>query len=65
MSSQVGKSPWGTEDQHGALNRLSDKSRASIMAYTADFDAGLRTTPNNPLANDRSRTGEKIKLINF
>jgi kynurenine formamidase len=32
MSPQVGKSPWGTEDQHGALNRLSEKSRASIMS---------------------------------
>jgi hypothetical protein len=32
MSPQVGKSPWGAGDQHGALNRLSDTSRASIMA---------------------------------
>jgi kynurenine formamidase len=32
MSPQVGTSPWGAEDQHGALNRLSDKARASVMS---------------------------------
>ncbi len=28
----VGKSPWGPEDQQGALNRMDAKSRGTIMA---------------------------------
>jgi kynurenine formamidase len=28
----VGKSPWGPADQKGALNRITDQSRAAIMA---------------------------------
>ena len=41
MSPQVGKSPWGAEDQHGAMNLLSDKSRAAIMARV-DGNQSLR-----------------------
>jgi len=29
---RVGKSPWGPNDQKGALNRITDQSRAAIMA---------------------------------
>src|ERR1039457_1601290 len=28
----VGKSPWGPDDQQGALNRMDAKSRAAIMS---------------------------------
>lgn len=28
----VGMSPWGPEDQQGALNRMTAKSHATIMA---------------------------------
>jgi len=31
-SPHVGKSPWGPNDQKGALNRITDQSRAAIMA---------------------------------
>ncbi len=30
--SEVGKSPWGPDDQRGALNRMDAKSRAAIMS---------------------------------
>jgi len=29
---RVGKSPWGPNDQKGALNRITDQSRAAVMA---------------------------------
>ena len=29
---EVGKSPWGPDDQKGALNRITPESRAAIMS---------------------------------
>ena len=29
---EVGRSPWGADDQHGALNRITAESRAAIMS---------------------------------
>lgn len=41
---RVGKSPWGPADERGALNRMTDESRAAVLARIAGgkvYDLGV------------------------